>query len=427
MSDSDVIDIFFRRDGSIIPSKTKSSYIEKNEELTSFLVKRYTDIPDNEFSYLEVITRIFDHIESRNHCKVCDKSIPYTRSKSQTYCSKRCRYLDAASIHEKTIRTCIERYGVKSTFSDPTTKEKIAKTNLERYGSENPFGSKEIQKKIESTHIKKRGVTNASKDPSVKAKTRNTNLNRYGESCIFKVKSFKDRIRRTSIERYGSSNPNGSKSVREKIETTNLERYGFKFPTQNDAVRKKIKQKINTDSAKKKAYRSKKENHSFNSSKPEEMIRSFIEAKYDCFSQFKSESYPFNCDFYIPSLDLYIEYNGFVTHNFKSFDINEDAKELQSLISKSSKGSLYEKIINVWTISDPSKLKIAKEHHLNYLVVYPFWQNGWTSKSKREKFKDKYQESFLKIIDTFQNVYDKQIIIGESKHKCEDSLISSDS
>ena len=79
--------------------------------------------------------------------------------------------------------------------------------------------------------------------------------------------------------------------------------------------------------------------------------------------------YPFNCDFYIPSLNLYIEYNGSHYHHYHPFDINDDndinelnrlkEKAENSNAHKNGKKSQYDNIIYTWTILDLKKRNIA--------------------------------------------------------------------
>ena len=94
--------------------------------------------------------------------------------------------------------------------------------------------------------------------------------------------------------------------------------------------------------------------------------------KNDIIRQYKSDLYPFSCDFYIKSLDLYIEYNGHWTHGKESF--NKTNKEHQEILNnwkkklKSSK--FYTNAIKVWTDLDVRKLETFKKNKLNYKI---FW------------------------------------------------------
>ena len=61
-----------------------------------------------------------------------------------------------------------------------------------------------------------------------------------------------------------------------------------------------------------KTNKTKKLNHSFNSSKIETIYKNKLIEKFgieDVIYQYMDERYPFNCDFYIKSLDLFIEIN----------------------------------------------------------------------------------------------------------------------
>lgn len=90
----------------------------------------------------------------------------------------------------------------------------------------------------------------------------------------------------------------------------------------------------------------------------------------DILRQYKSDVYPFNCDFYIKSHNLYIECNFSWTHGGYFFNSNNqcDIEKLKSMQSKHSK--YYDNAIMTWTVRDVAKLSIAITNSLNYLV---FW------------------------------------------------------
>ena len=87
--------------------------------------------------------------------------------------------------------------------------------------------------------------------------------------------------------------------------------------------------------------------------------------------------YPFVCDFYIKSRDLFVELNGFVTHGRHFFDENSNVDRYrlfvlqEKLRSYRNKGpSKYKAMIDTWTVSDVEKRRVAKLNSLNYVV---FW------------------------------------------------------
>ena len=60
-----------------------------------------------------------------------------------------------------------------------------------------------------------------------------------------------------------------------------------------------------------------------------------------------SDLYPFHCDFYIPSLNLYIEYNGSWTHGKHPFDSlsKEDQNRLKEMKAKAVNSKYYNNAI----------------------------------------------------------------------------------
>ena len=88
------------------------------------------------------------------------------------------------------------------------------------------------------------------------------------------------------------------------------------------------------------------------------------------------DRYPYDCDFYIKSNDLFIEMNGFYSHNDRWFDSN-DPNDLEFYDNWVSKGGSLEKAANNWRYSDIEKKNVAKSNNLNYLV---FWDGQISNK-----------------------------------------------
>lgn len=76
--------------------------------------------------------------------------------------------------------------------------------------------------------------------------------------------------------------------------------------------------------------------------------------------------YPFNCDFYIKSKDLFIEYQGHWTHGPEPFDRNN--KNHLEYLNKMENKNIN---MSTWTIRDPKKLNTAINNKINLLLVYP--------------------------------------------------------
>lgn len=184
--------------------------------------------------------------------------------------------------------------------------------------------------------------------------------------CAHNNQDVLNKISCTCTERYGGLGTS-SKILQEKIINTTIKNHGVK----NVYMREDLRQKSHSKESKLKEYQTKKKNHTFNTSKIEkeleiELRKTFPNLK----TQYRSEDYPFACDFYIPSLDLYIEYNGTWTHGSHFFDENneDDLKILE--LWKNRNTEYYKIAINVWTKSDRLKLKTAIENNLNYIAWF---------------------------------------------------------
>jgi hypothetical protein len=152
--------------------------------------------------------------------------------------------------------------------------------------------------------------------------------------------------------------------VQVKRQATIYKKFGVKNVSQNKDIQQK-------------KYDTMKQNGTFNTSEDEELIAELLKQKFpDLKRQFKSKLYPFNCDFYIPSQDLYIEFNGFWTHGWYdnkligAFDSN-NSQHLEILQEwKIKNTNFYRNAIHTWTVKDPLKVKTAKQNNLNFMV---FW------------------------------------------------------
>ena len=139
---------------------------------------------------------------------------------------------------------------------------------------------------------------------------------------------------------------------------------------------------LNGNEIKLKQASTKRANGTMKYSKAEKQILSLLNAKFDkvVYQYDKDDRYPFRCDFYIPELDLFIEYNGNWTHGGAPYNENElwCIEQLAAWKDKSVTSKYYESAIHVWTISDPQKVSIANNNKLNFKVFYTMEQfNIW--------------------------------------------------
>ena len=212
----------------------------------------------------------------------------------------------------------------------------------------------------------------------VKEKKKKTNLERYGCEWSFQNNEIKEKKKKTNLERYGCEYVVQNQTIKEKTKQTNLERYGCEYVSQYCGFRKQV-------------HNSKVKNKTYNKSNPEDVIFNKLNDRYcNVIRQYKSDLYPFACDFYIPSMDLYIEYNGFWKHGKEPYDENNmgHKKIVQYWKQKSKeinfKGepkTSYNDAIYTWTIKDVKKRQTATNNNLNYLEFFNMNQfNEWLVK-----------------------------------------------
>lgn len=119
----------------------------------------------------------------------------------------------------------------------------------------------------------------------------------------------------------------------------------------------------------------KRKNGTFNTSCQEDRYYAKLLEIYDTsdiIRQYSDSRYPFKCDFYIKSKDLFIECNFHWTHGGLPYD-SSDARCIEQLnqwniLAKQSK--YYEAAIITWTIRDVIKRNTALKNKLNYEVLY---------------------------------------------------------
>ena len=181
---------------------------------------------------------------------------------------------------------------------------------------------------------------------------------------------------KNNLKKFGVKYITQREDVKQKIKETNLKKYGGgSWACSNDG-RKRMSQIHLSKELQDKTNRTKKLNHSFNSSSiekqcKEKLIYMFGEKEVEY--QYKDVRYPFVCDFYIRSKDLFIELNIHWTHGDHPFDENnpKDIENINRWKSKAETSEFYKQAIRTWTIRDVNKIKKLKENNLNYIIIYP--------------------------------------------------------
>lgn len=368
--------------------------LRASDEELEYINNRYNDSESVE----ESIIRIFNGYDVHPLCPICGKPLKLAKQKWRTYCSISCKSKDMANILES-------KYGVRSTLRLQKNQEKTKQTLLKHYGVDNPLKSNDVRNKIKQSNIIRYGVEYVSQSDEIKNKIKQTCINKFGseyyltsQDCKEKTlnkfgvdnyrktneckqlvsqyqKKHKDELNNkrkiTSNIKYNTNNPTQNDEVKQKIKNTCLEKYGTTTWSQSSEGKKKLSNILSSPEIKQKIINTKTKNNSFHISNAEYKSYILLENKFsNVIRQYKSKEYPFMCDFYIPSLDLYIECNYHWTHGRHPFNENDknDIEVLNKWKAKNTK--YYFGAIYTWTIRDINKRNIAKQNNLNYLE---FW------------------------------------------------------
>lgn len=159
-------------------------------------------------------------------------------------------------------------------------------------------------------------------------------------------------------------------AYKNKITNTLLERYGVDNAFKADFV----KVQCNTPEVVKKRFNTMKENNTIRSSKLEDKYYKKLLKLFgdDVIRQYKDYRYPYACDFYIKSLDLFIEIQGLWTHGPHPFnkDNPEDLMLKEQWELKAKESAFYVNALETWCERDVTKLNSIIENNLNYIFIY---------------------------------------------------------
>lgn len=208
----------------------------------------------------------------------------------------------------------------------------------------------------------------ANNDPKVRQKitnsTRATLLDKYGVENVSQLEEVKEKKKQVFQDRYGVDNvfqlPNviansHSKEVveaqKETRRKTLLEKYGVENTFQIRDSMLKIYGK--------------------NKSEPEKQFEEYLtEHDIEYIPQYKSELYPYFCDFYLPTIDTYVELNLHWVHGKHPFNCNDvkDTTKADKWLNSNSEFS--NRAYYIWTVRDVEKYNSALKNGLRYICVY---------------------------------------------------------
>ena len=189
---------------------------------------------------------------------------------------------------------------------------------------------------------------------------------------IWETDNIKHKRKTTSLATYGVDDPNRSDIVKKHKAEAFERKYGKGVMTYSQTQEFKCYMKSINEQRKAKEREIKKKRGTFNSSKQEEDAYHILHFMYPhLLRQYSSKKYPFNCDFYDPASDTYIECNFSWTHGWHWFDENDPNDIARLELMKSKHSRYYDNAIETWTIRDVKKRRCAIENNLKYIV---FWK-----------------------------------------------------
>lgn len=215
--------------------------------------------------------------------------------------------------------TSLKLYGVTNPSMTERSKQKVKDTKLKRYGD--PFYRN--KEKAEKTCLERYGAKNGGGSAQSIARNKETCKKKYGVDCVFQLSSVKERIKKTNLERYGVEVSSQSKEVRQKVKQTWVQRYGV------EEILSIVGPKHARTNASK-IIETKRARGTFTKSKIQDEAFRWLSSRFsDLVPEHRDETrYPFACDFYLPSADLFIEIQGMWTHGKHPFDKSSKEDDL---------------------------------------------------------------------------------------------------
>lgn len=210
-------------------------------------------------------------------------------------------------IREKARRTCQKRYGVDHQMHRDCVKKKIRETCLVKYGSINPFQCEKSKETLNYNY----GVNNPAHSAVIIDKMKKNYQQAHGVDHPLKDPLVREKIQATCLERFGTTSPLGSSEIHEKGRQTLIAKYGVDHPMKVES----IKEKFDYHEIAKKSHATMKKNHTYHRSLGEDSLCKILQSRFGTDAvQTQSPVKSWSVDFYVATLDTYIEFDGVYWH-----------------------------------------------------------------------------------------------------------------
>lgn len=262
------------------------------------------------------------------------------------FCSRKCQNdarVDVTSDYSKSIReTLVQKFGSVGVLCDERIRNKYTQTSLNRYGTEHPSSSPTVREKLSKSLIN----ANVERGDQFLQKRKESNLLRYGVEFPSQNELIKAKVALTFKQRYGGR-LNQSSTIKSKIQDTMKIRYGVTNPMQNSTIVEKNLRTRMINSTK--SWSSHIENEFYIC-----LCKRFGEL--DVLRQVRV--FEFRPDFYIRSIDTYVEFDGVYWHGLDR--TQEQLRESNSIRDKS--------ILKKWQ-RDREQDRFFSENHLRLVRI----------------------------------------------------------
>ena len=330
------------------------------------------------------------------NCIYCGKELTdFQIKKHNKCCSRSCaQKLRCSSIEERQKRSIkmkktYENKDLRALVSFKTKEAMSTKEIKEKHlNAIKEYNSKESSKLKKSSTMKDNWKNSFYREKTAKAIKSSKNTIEQKRICsentkkLWLDKSYKENHCIKSSKTMKLKWQNDKYIEKQKL-ARSLDNYKFKISNSMKVVlnTKIIKEKLSQNSKlnwknkifRDKIYQTKKKNHSFNTSKPEQLTKELLQQKFDkVLTQYKDPRYQYLCDFYVPQLDLFIECNYHWTHGKEPYDENNTEHQNILKLWKSKNTKFYDNAIDTWTKRDVEKLECFKKNNLNYKIFYSF-------------------------------------------------------
>lgn len=315
--------------------------------------------------------------ETIKHCIVCGKELPKRRLKEgKNTCCRKCSFstddyrakLSAAQKERYKLKEArlVTSLSIKKAYENPEVRQRLS------------LAHKELGKQLEYKQKLSKSLKDATSTEEYKQKRsiiakeiwQRKEYRQYRSDLsktLWTNANYRDKV-------MSSTKATLSKQeIRQKLSTAQKEAQNRPEVKQKKSKSSQTTWLAHKDKILEKRYSTYKQNNSFNFSKPEQDTKRLLKLKFnDIQHQYRSKEYPFNCDFYIPSLDLYIELNFHWTHGGRAFDENDESciEQLHRWQEKAKTSKFYKNAIETWTIRDTKKRQCAIDNKLNWLSFY---------------------------------------------------------